>query len=292
MLGVFRVGPVVDSPCGIDVEIAAPFDLAGLHRYRAATFELVDVAIKSGGRVKQHPGQVHADHLLIRLARHRRLNQDLVWLGSADEGATITEVEERLHAGDIARAEELALAPVPQGEDKIAENFRWRLFAPALVRAQNDFRVGAASEPQTLALQHLFDFVAIVDTPVHRQGEARLLVDQRLALAYCLRRCAQHRMAERHSAAAPRVETVSPAIGDGFEHRSDEPAVYGAPIKVVNCGDSAHRMNELEKFKAGISLSPRFASTGRVGVSPNPREDRVLPPCTLQALRNALRIQR
>src|SRR6266852_2079259 len=125
MLGVFRVGPVADSLCGIDVEIAAPFDLAGLHRHRAATFELVDVAIKSGGRV----------------------NQDLVWLGIADEGATIAEVEEGLHAGDIARAEELALAPVPQGEGKIAENFRRRLFAPALVRAQNDFCVGAASEP-------------------------------------------------------------------------------------------------------------------------------------------------
>ena len=115
----------------------------------------------------------------------------------------------------------MALGSVPQGESKIAKNFRRRFFAPALVRAKDDFRIGAANEPQPLALQQLFEFVAIIDAPIQRQGEPAQLVDQRLALAHRFWRGAQHRMAERDRAVDPRVEAVGPAIGDGVEHRAD-----------------------------------------------------------------------
>jgi hypothetical protein len=72
-----------------------------------------DVAIERGDRIEQHPGQVHTDHVLVGLARHLRIGKDLMQLGSADEAAAIAVVEQRLHARDVARAEELALAPVP-----------------------------------------------------------------------------------------------------------------------------------------------------------------------------------
>lgn len=162
-------------------------------------------------------------------------------LGAADEFFAIRIVVERLHPGRIARADERSGLRIPDDDREVADQLDGKLFAPALVAAQHEFRVGVVAEFESRVNQLRPQVGAVVDSAVEDEAVTRRFVRPRLLLVDRFGRRVQHALAERDRALGPHSSAVRPSMVDRVEHRGDRTDFNRSPVAVEYRADSAQR---------------------------------------------------
>ena len=211
------------------------------------------------------------DRLGIRLRREAGLRQEPGYLGREAQGAPLQTVDQGLHSQPVARQEERAPPPVPQGDREHADETAQEIGPVGQIELQQDLGVARRSEPDAAPL-HLFPQLdVIVDLTVPRQDDLAVRAQHRHVPG---RRQVEDRQSPARQADA-RCDVLSRVVGTAVRHRfrhGAERVRVGAPrITIRDAGQAAHsRTSRWGRSWYPPEAQPRGPREIRKGAAPAP----------------------
>jgi hypothetical protein len=163
-------------------------------------------------------GEHLGDHAFVGVPGDLGVGKDGLEFGAASERGCVGVVVERPDAQRIARAHEAPPVPVPEGDGEISHELAREGLSPALVGSQHQLGIVLRSEPAAPGDERGPELGAVVETPVHHDGQPSRGVAPGLALCMRFRRRPEGPVAEGDGTGRPHCLAVGPAVGESGEH--------------------------------------------------------------------------
>src|SRR5262249_23289597 len=140
----------------------------------------------------------------------------------------------------VSAENNLAFSAVPNHEDEVTEQSVRAVLAPLLVGVQQDRAVGSAGGPRLAEPEARGKFIAVVEPGVRHQREVSFLVEERLAFELVFLRAPQEAMAQGHAPAAPHLDAIGAAMGQGFGQALKVERGIILPIRAQDAKNRTH----------------------------------------------------
>ena len=157
--------------------VTALLDAAvGVNAHAEALLQLEDALEERFLESRELEAQVLRQRLPVQLAMVRGMLENALDLGGEDELAVDNGVVEGLDAEEVARAEQLVLGAIPNGEGEHAAQLVEHVLAPCKVRHKQNLGVGVLLERPTFGFELRAQIAIVVNLAVENDDEVALRV--------------------------------------------------------------------------------------------------------------------
>jgi hypothetical protein len=235
----FQQGVFAQVPLVAVVELPVPLDPAApalLHQVMGRR-QRPNPGEEGVRRLHETQGQILVERERRKLRQARIVGQQGLDLGSECEPRAVLGVEERLLPKVVAREQQPAAPPVPDGEGEHPPELGDHPLAVLLVEMDQRLGVGPGAELVALGHQRAAQLLVIVDLAVEHQQDAAIFVGHRLMAAGHV-----HDTEPPHPQPRPALDEAAPGVRAPVGDRVAHPADLGLADRAVAhaAADSAH----------------------------------------------------
>ncbi len=179
-------------------------------------------------------------HLIVRLRHLRQRGENRPYFRAEKQRGALPGIMERLESQSIARTEQGARPPIPEGKGEVAVKLGHRLAAPAHVGREHKLRVSSFPQARALHLEVAAEVGTIVEPAIPDEPTIAHLVRDRLMLVEGLRRREEQPMGEADRTADPGSASVAAPVGNRTGHAVKDSRLDATPVGVEHANEAAH----------------------------------------------------